>query len=510
MSRLRGRTLSETRTPIKVNQEKLPGSQISLEVAISPDRSHQAYEQVIKKYMRSAQIPGFRKGKVPRQVVLQRFGTEHLKAIVLEDLVQKVLEEAIQQEDIPVLGNLQLQSSFEELVGLFQPGSELTFVASADVPPDVTVEKFQGFAVEAEEVLFDPQRVEQTLSEQQNVRATLVPVEGRAAAHGDVVLIDFAGRFTVIDDEGEVEPVEQDIEGGSATDFQLELVENQFIPGFIEGVMGMAIGETKEINVTFPDDYFQEDLAGCPAVFTVTLNEIKTKELPELDDEFAQDISEFKTLAALRQFLEERYRQEAQDQTDANIESALVDALVQELTVELPETLIRNEVNVIVNQTLYHLQSQGLDVKKLVNAEILDGMREQAREEAIKRVQRSLALAEVAKHAEITVESTTLDERVQKALQGSDSKDIDPERLRDVLSEEMLQEQVLDWLKEHSQVNLVPKVDEPETPTATHKPEATAAEKVDATPSDAPDEPDSAAVAPKAKSEEKSAKATDA
>ncbi|NCJ05981.1 trigger factor [Synechococcales cyanobacterium C] len=447
--------MSETRTPIKVTQEKLAGSQVSLEIAISADRSRHAYEQVITKHMHSAQIPGFRKGKVPRQVVLQRFGVAYLKAVVLEDLVQKVLEEAIQQEEIPVLGNLQLRSVFEDLVGAFEPGAELTFVASADILPEVTLEKLQGFEVEAEEVLFDSQKVESVLREQQNARATLVPVEGRAASPEDVVIVDFAGRYTLAG-EDESEPVEKEIEGGSSTDFQLELVENQFIPGFVEGVVGMAVGDTREIPVTFPTDYFQKELAGQAAVFTVTLNEIKAKELPALDDEFAQEISEFETLEALRQFLEERYQKEAQSQTDANIEAALIEALLQGLEVELPETLIRDEVNFLINQTAYQLQSQGIDAKKLMTAEIIDGMRDRTRPEAEARVRRTLALAEVAKQASLSIDKKALEAKVQELLQQKDGKNLDPERLRAALSEEMLQEQVLSWLKEHSQVTLVP------------------------------------------------------
>ena len=177
------------------------------------------------------------------------------------------------------------------------------------------------------------------IDEQRSSRSTLIPVEGRAAELGDVAVIDFSGQYFL----GEDKENPQDIEGGSAEDFQVELSEGQLIPGFIEGIVGMNPEETKELELQFPEGYFQEELAGKSAVFSITLKEVKTKELPELDDEFAKEISEFETLAELRTFLEERYQKEAQDKTNENIETKILDALVEEVEVDLPETVIINE-----------------------------------------------------------------------------------------------------------------------------------------------------------------------
>jgi trigger factor len=449
---------------LNVRQEKLPGSRIGLEIEIAAERLQRAYEQTVTQFMRSAQIPGFRRGKVPRQVILQQVGVQALKAETLEDLIQKTLKEAIEQEKIDAIGNFQLSSSFDELVAQFQDGSAITYSASVDVPPEVTLKKYTGFTVKAEEEKYDPQQVEKVLEEQRSSRSTLVPVEGRPAQAGDVAIVDFSGRYYLEGDSGQTE----EIEGGQATDFQIELGEGQFIPGFVDGMIGMEPGQTKEITAKFPDEYFQEDLAGKSAAFTVTMRDLKAKELPELDDEFAKDVSEFETLAALREFLEERYQSEAKGKTDGNIDTALLDVLVAELEADVPETLIINETNFLINQMAMRLQSQGMDVKKLFTEDLIEGLRERSRDEAIGRIKRTLALAEVAKKESMQVETEALEQRFQEVLtQTRDRSNIDRDRLREALEEELLQEKVLNWLKEQSIVELVePGSLQSETPAA--------------------------------------------
>lgn len=462
--------MSKTQEKLKVTQEKLPGSQIGLEIEISPERSRQAYEQTVTKFMKSAQIPGFRRGKVPRQVVLQRYGAMQLKAATLEELVEQTFKEAIAQEEIAALGNFQLRSSFDEMLTQFEPGSVMTYSASIDVPPKASLKRYTDFKVTAEEVKHDPTQADRVIDEQRASRSTLIPVEGRAAELGDVAVIDFSGQYFL----GEDKEDPQDIEGGSAEDFQVELSEGQLIPGFIEGIVGMNPEETKELELQFPEGYFQEELAGKSAVFSVTLKEVKTKELPELDDEFVKEISEFETLAELRTFLEERYEKEAQDKTNENIETKLLDALVEEVEVDLPETVIINESNFLINQLASRLQSQGMDVKRLFPADALDGLRDRFRDEAIGRVKRTLALAEVAAQESLKIETEALEARYQEVFdQIEDKKNIDRDRLREVLEDELLKEKVVSWLKEHSEVMLVDKIEVEPEPEAL--PEASAA-----------------------------------
>ncbi|WP_299415121.1 trigger factor [Acaryochloris sp. IP29b_bin.148] len=470
--------MSKTKELIKVQQEKLPGSQISLEIEISPERSRQAYEQVITKFMRSAHIPGFRKGKVPRPVILQRFGTDQIKASALEDLVQKTFEAAVKQEEIEALGNVQFQSSFDDLAAQFEPGQPITFTISVDVPPEVHLKRYQDFKVTAEEVEYDAAKVDEVLEEHRSANATLVPVEDRAAVVGDVTLVDFESRFLPAEEASAAEETDEP-EGESVKDFQLELVKGKFIDDLIDGIVGMHIDETKDISVAFPEEYFQDELAGRSAVFTVHLTEIKAKELPPLDDDFAQDVSEFSTLAELRQFLEEQYQQEAKDSTNTNVEAALMEVLIEELEVDLPETMIDDELNIMIRETLSRLQSNGLDINKLVTKEMLSEMKERMRPDAIPRLKRTLALAEVAKAESIEVEADAIDHRCKEILQDVQGQDIDRDRLAAVVEDELLQKQVMAWLTEHSTVELGPPQSEsdtaePEQPAEDKKPAAKA------------------------------------
>jgi len=438
---------------MKVTQEKLPASQIGLEIEIPPEKSKQSYEQVIQNFARAANIPGFRKGKVPRQILIQRLGVARIKAAALEDLVQNGITEALKQQDIKAIGQPQLRSSFEELVTAFEPGEPLTFTAAVDVQPEVNLSQYSGFQVQAEEVKYDPANVEKVLEENRSEMAALIPVEGRAAQIGDIAVVDFEG--VVSEGEGE-DQQPQEIPGGQATDFQVELQEGRFIEGFIDGIVGMNPGETKEVSAKFPEDYPQQDLAGKAAMFTVTLKELKEKELPELNDDFAQEVSEFETLEELRSSLESRFKTEAERQTKANKEQALTEELLKQLEVELPETLIEEEVDALLTQTAVQLSRQGIDIKKLFTQEMIPQLRERSRPEAIERLRRSQALREVAKRESLQVEPAAVEARIKELMAEYSGQDIDMNRLREVVEEELLTEKIMSWLEEHSTIELVP------------------------------------------------------
>lgn len=438
---------------MKVTQEKLPASQIGLEIEIPAEKSQQTYEQVIQNFARAANIPGFRKGKVPRQILLQRLGSVRIKAAALEELIQDGLTEAIKQEQIQAIGQPQLRSSFDDLVNQYAPGKPLTFSAAVDIQPEVKIDQYSGLQVQAEEVKYDPSKVERVLEENRTEMATLIPVEGRPAQVGDVAVVDFKGYLPV--DASEQDP--QEIPGASATDFQVELQEGKFIEGFVDGIMGMNPGETKEVAAKFPETYPQEDVAGREATFTVTLKEIKEKELPQLDDDFAQEASEFETLEELRSSLESRFQAEAESKTKANKEEALLNELQTHLDVDLPETLVNQEVDALLTQTAVQLSRQGIDVKKLFTQENIAQLRERSRPEAISSLKRSLAIREVAKRESIQVESAEIEARTKELMQQYEGKeDIDFERLREVVEEELLKEKILNWLEEHSTIELVP------------------------------------------------------
>ena len=219
---------------MKVTQEKLPASQIGLEIEITPEITKQTYEQVIKNLTSTANIPGFRKGKVPRQILLQRLGVTRIKAAALEELIQDGIEQAVKQEAIQAIGQPQLRTSFDELINNYEPGKALTFSAAVDVEPEINLTQYTGLQVKAEEVKYDPTQVENVLEKERQQMATLIPVEGRAAQIGDVAVVDFKGVITKAEGEDETaEPTP--IPGGEATDFQVELQEDKFIPGFVAG-----------------------------------------------------------------------------------------------------------------------------------------------------------------------------------------------------------------------------------------------------------------------------------
>ncbi|MBD2614767.1 trigger factor [Nostoc linckia z18] len=441
---------------MKVTQEKLPASQIGLEIEITPEITKQTYEQVIKNLASTANIPGFRKGKVPRPILLQRLGTTRIKAAALEELIQDGIEQAVKQESIQAIGQPQLRSSFEDLINNYEPGKPLTFSAAVDVEPEVNLVQYTDLQAKAEEIKYDPEQVDNTLDKQRQELATLIPVEGRAAQIGDVAVVDFKGVFAKA--EGEEETGEPEaIPGAEATDFQLELQEDKFIPGFVSGIVGMNPGETKEISAQFPDPYANEDLAGKAATFTVTVKELKEKELPELNDDFAQEVSDFETLEELRTSLVERYQKEADEKTKSNKQEALLTELLKHVEIELPATLIEKEVDAMLTQTAIRLSQQGLDVRKLFTQDIIPQLRERSRQEAIDRLKRSLSLREVGKRESIELTPEEITARVTELLQQyPDEKDIDEERLRSMVENELLTEKIIDWLLEHSSVELVP------------------------------------------------------
>jgi trigger factor len=441
---------------MKVIQEKLPASQIGLEIEITPEMSKQAYEKTLQEFTRSANIPGFRKGKVPRQVLIQRFGTTRIKAAVVEDLIENSLKKAVEQEKIEAIGSFELKSSFEQLVSQFEPGSPLTFSAAVDVPPEVKLNEYKGLTVQAEEVKYDPAKVDEVLENYRSRSATLVPIEGRPAQKGDTAVVDFAGRLAKSADAAEdAEP--EEIPGGSATDFEIELLEGRFIEGFIDGIIGMSAGETKDVTATFPEGYPQENLSGRDAVFTVTLKELKEKELPELDDDFAQDVSEFETLAELRESLEKRFQEEAEEKTKANKQEALLNELVKHLDVDLPATLVKQEVDYLLTQTAMRLSNQGIDVRQMFTPELVQNLRERSRPEAVTRLQRTLVLGEIAKKESLQVSQPEVNAKVQEVRASlPEEQQYDPERLRQIVEEDLIRDKIFGWLEENSTIELVP------------------------------------------------------
>ncbi len=306
-------------------------------------------------------------------------------------------------------------------------------------------------SIKAEETQPDPEAVDNFLEARRTEQATLIPVESRPAQMGDVAVVDYSGRFT-----GEGEQA-QEISGAQATDFQIELEEGRFLEAIVQGIVGMHPGETKEVPVTFPEDYPREDLASESAVFTITLKELKEKELPELDDDFAQEVSEKETRAELRESLEQQFREKAEQETKASKEKAILEALLEKVEVDLPETMIDREVQTLLTQTAMQMESYGMDIRKLFNAQTIPQLKERSRPDAIVRLKQSLALQEIAERESITITPEELEAKIKELMEELDGQDVDPQRVREVVESDLIKEKAIAWLEDHATIELVPK-----------------------------------------------------
>ncbi|MFN9629802.1 MAG: trigger factor [Cyanobacteriota bacterium] len=438
-------TAASPSTGLKVSTQSRPGCRVALEVAIPGGRCQASYDAAVDKLSRSVKLPGFRKGKVPRSVLIQQLGPLRIRATALEDLVESVCRDALEQERIPALGRPELREGFETVLDRFTPGAELVLTLEMDVEPTPTLKTTKGLKAEAAPVVFDPARVDELLEQSRRQLAALVPVEGRPAATGDVARIRFSGVYA---DSGE--PIER----GSSEGMDVELEEGRMIPGFVEGILGMEVGSIREVSCAFPESYPQEEAAGRPATFSITLVDLKARELPPLDDAFAQQASDKATLADLKADLEQRLREDADRRHRANRHEALVEALVEQLEVELPETLVQQEVRELVEQTASQIAQQGMDVKKVFTPDLVRSLMDTSRPEAEKRLRRSLALQALANAEAIEVseeEVTAKVAEVRRELSGRST--IDEERLHAAVSDDLLRDKLLSWLEENATIS---------------------------------------------------------
>ena len=446
-------------TELEVTTSALPGSRLALALSVPGGRCQASYDAAVDKLSRSVRLPGFRPGKVPRQVLLNQIGTQRIRATALEELVDSAYRDALAKSGVDPLSRPELEEGFDTLLDRFAPGSPLEFTLRIDVRPTPRLKTTRGLSAEVEPLAFDPDQVDAMIEQSRRQLATLVPVEGRPAALGDVVQIAFEGRFS---DTGEA------IERGSSESMEVDLEEGRMIPGFIEGIVGMTIDESRDVACTFPESYPQEEAAGRPASFTITLKELKTRELPSLDDAFAQQASDKSPLAELREDLENRLRQDLERRQRANRQDALLRALVEQLEVELPESLVQEEMRAVVEQTAGQLAQQGLDVRKLFTPDLVRSLLDTSRPEAEERLQARLALEALASAEAIAVEASAIEARVREVsreLSNAGNRP-DPQRLRDAVEEDLLREALLTWLEENSTIRVKVASDDDTTPAA--------------------------------------------
>ena len=427
---------------LNVTTESRPGSRLAVTVTLPGERTKAGYEDAITKLSRSVNLPGFRKGKVPRTVVVQQIGSLRIKATALENMVDAAWRDAIKQESLEPISQPDLTDGFEGLLESFQPGSDVSFTLEADIAPTPKLKSTKGLKAEFETVAYDASRVDAMIEDSRKQLATVVPVEGRAAEKGDIAVLGFKGTYS---DDG------SEIDGGSADSMDVDLEHGRMIPGFIEGVIGMKAGETKTVDCQFPDDYPKEDARSRKAAFEIELKDLKTRELPELDDAFAKQASEQETLADLRKDLEQRLKDDAERRQTSNRRDALVAALVEQLEVELPEALIQQESRNLLEQTAAQFAQQGMDVKSLFTPELVRNLMQNSRPEAEERLRRSFALTALAEAENIAVDDKAVDDKVEEVKKdlSADAK-IDPARLRQAVMDDLIQEQLMSWLEENS------------------------------------------------------------
>ncbi|MFT0799163.1 trigger factor [Synechococcus sp. R5-12] len=439
---------------MQVIQEKRPGSRVGLKIVVEADRVKRSYEKTLRQLEQNIQIPGFRKGKAPRNLVVRQVGRERIMASAVDDLISEAIQQAFKEAQLTPISRFELDDEVGQLLAQFNPEADFSFSGYVEVYPEARVGQYKGLTVTATRVDVKPEQIDQLIDRWRDQRATLLPVEDRPAQLGDVVVIDFAAR------DAEGNPLDE----MTTQDFQLELKEDNFIPGFVAGIVGMQLDETKEIAATFPDDYFRKELAGKTVTFTVCLREIKAKELPELDDAFVQEISSFQTVAELREHLQKRLEQDALTQSEENLETAILNAILETTEVDLPETLVEQETTQLLSQSLHSLQQQqGVtpgEIRKLLSQlppETLNQLKERHRPEAIDRLRRTLALSAIVRQEQIAVGSTELDVEVEEvmAAYAQQGQKLDRERVRQAVYEGLLTDKVMAWLKSQTTVNWV-------------------------------------------------------
>lgn len=379
--------------------EKLEGNQGKLTVEVDAETFNKALNQAFQKVQKQVNIPGFRKGRVPRPIFEQRFGVESLYQDALDIVLPDAYVGAIEETGIEPVAQPEIDI---EQIG---KGQTLIFTAEVTVKPEVKLGEYKGLEVPKVDTEVTDEDVEAELEQLQKRHAELVVKEDEPAVEGDTVVIDFEGFV-----DGEA------FEGGKAENHSLELGSGSFIPGFEEELVGVKAGDEKDVHVTFPEEYHAEELAGKPAVFKVKVHEVKGLVLPELDDEFAVDVDdEVETLDALKEKIKNRLNEQKEHAAKHEVENAVLEKAAENAEIDIPEVMVESEVDRMVKEFDQNLQQQGLNLELYTqfSGQDLDALKETMKEDAEKRVRVSLTLEAIVKAENVEV----TDEEVDKELE---------------------------------------------------------------------------------------------
>lgn len=386
---------------MKVTTEKLSKTRVRLTVEVPEETFEEAMEKAYKSVVKKVNVPGFRKGKAPRRMLEYIFGREILLEEALQDIVPKTYQRALEivkHEYIPMSG------PEYEMVQM-DKGEAFIFHADFDFKPKVTLGQYKGLEVEKLPTQIKDEDVEAEIKKMQERYAKLIVIENDKTKEGDLITIDFVGKI-----DGKA------FEGGSAEGFSLELGSHTFIPGFEEQMSGIKVGESRDVFVTFPHDYHAENLAGKEALFTVTVKEIKRKEYAPIDDEFAKDVSEFATMQELRADVANKLKKTAEKKAEHELRTTLVKKATEKASVDIPESMIENRIDYIIQEFAYRLEQQGINFEKYIevtNTKIED-IRETHRPEAETAVKTDLVLEAIGIEEGLQVTKEELDKEIKK------------------------------------------------------------------------------------------------
>ncbi len=403
---------------MSVQVETLEKNMAKFTIEVSEDKVEQAIQQAYLKQKGKIRLPGFRKGKVPRKMIEKMYGPD----IFFEDAANQLIREnwmpAADESGISVVSRPVI-----DIVQLEQ-GKPFIFTAEAAVKPEVTLGEYKGISVmKADEEVTD-EEVNRIVEREREQNARMLVVEDRSAQNGDTVVIDYEGFL-----DGEA------FEGGKGENHSLELGSHSFIDTFEEQLIGKNSGDETEVQVTFPEEYHVRELAGKPAVFRVKIHEIRAKELPELDDEFAQDVSEYDTLEEYRGHIREQLQEKAKEEAKRIKEDEAVGKVVELASMDIPEAMIDTQVEVMVEDFAQRIQSQGLGFEQYMQFSGLtpDKLKEQMRPEAVARIERSLVLEQIVKVENI---ETTEDELKAEVAKMAAPYGMNADKMMEQMSEE--------------------------------------------------------------------------
>ena len=379
--------------------EKLEKNMAKLTIEVPAEEFDAAIKNAYNKNKNKFSIPGFRKGKAPLAMLEKMYGA----GIFYEDAANEVIDASYPKAAEE--SKEEIVSTPEIKVTQIEKGKAFIYEATVALKPEVTLGEYKGLEVPKADLEVTEEEIAGELRKEQEENSRVLDVDDRAVADGDKVTLDFEGFV-----DGEA------FDGGKGTDYPLTIGSGSFIPGFEEQLVGANIGEEKEVNVTFPEDYQAAELAGKPAVFKCTVKKIEVKELPELDDEFAKDVSEFDTLEEYKADIKKNLEEKKADAAKRAKEDAAVDAAVANATMEIPDAMLDTQVNQMIDDFARRMQSQGLTMDQYMQftGTTLASLQEQMKPQALKRIQTRLVLEKIAEAEAIEIADEKIDEEINK------------------------------------------------------------------------------------------------